>query len=85
MPDQNHSEALVQARIDISRLELQVDHLTAATESLSESNRQLTAKLDQVLLALSEARGGWRVLMAVGGAAGTIGAAVTWFFQHFTK
>jgi prefoldin subunit 5 len=83
--DIHHSEALVQARIDITRLEVQVTHLSASTARLEESNQQLTEKLDQVLLTLSEARGGWKTLMVVGGAASTVGAVVTWIVQHFLK
>jgi prefoldin subunit 5 len=80
----NH-EALVQARIDITRLEVQVAHLSASMATLEESNQQLTAKLDQVLLTLSEARGGWKTLMVVGGAASAAGGVVTWVIEHFFK
>jgi prefoldin subunit 5 len=83
--DTNHNEALVQARIDITRLEVQVSHLSASTARLEESNQQLTEKLDQVLLTLSEARGGWKTLMVVGGAASAVGGVVTWVVQHFFK
>jgi prefoldin subunit 5 len=83
--DIHHNEALVQARIDITRLEVQVTHLSASTARLEESNQQLTEKLDQVLLTLSEARGGWKTLMVVGGAASALGALIAWVVQHFVK
>lgn len=83
MTDQ--AEALATARINIARLEVQVGNLTQGMEGLQESNKELTAKVDQVLLALSEARGGWRTLMLVGGAASSAGAAVAWIVQHFAK
>lgn len=76
---------LTEARINIARLQEQVTHLTQGMDDLQESNAQLTAKLDQVLLALSEARGGWRTLMLVGGAASSVGAIVTWAVGHFSK
>lgn len=85
MSDQSQSEALARARIDIGRLEVEVNHLRQGMADLQESNQQLTAKLDQVLLTLSEARGGWKTLMVVGGAASTAGAALSWVFQHFAK
>lgn len=85
MTDTAQAEALIKARIDISRLEVEVSHLTTGMGELQESNKQLTAKLDQVLLALSEARGGWRTLMLVGGAASTAGAGITWLMQHFGR
>lgn len=76
---------LTEARINIARLQEQVTHLTQGMDDLQKSNAQLTAKLDQVLLALSEARGGWRTLMAVGGAAATVGGFITWAVGHFSK
>lgn len=75
----------MQARIDITRLEVQVAHLSASTARLEESNQQLTEKLDQVLLTLSEARGGWKTLMVVGGAASALGAIIAWLVQHFYR
>jgi hypothetical protein len=83
--DQSQAEALATARINIARLEVQVGNLTQGMADLQESNQQLTAKLDQVLLTLSEARGGWKTLMVVGGAASTAGAVLSWIFQHFMK
>jgi hypothetical protein len=83
--DQSHAEALATARIDIARLEVQVGHLNKNMADLQESNQQLTDKLDQVLLTLSEARGGWKTLMLVGGTASTAGAALAWVIQHLSK
>jgi prefoldin subunit 5 len=80
--DNPHKE-LVEARINIARLQEQVDHLTAGMEDLQETNKELNAKIDQVLLTLSEARGGWKTLVLVGGAASALGGAVTWFAAHF--
>lgn len=85
MIDQSQAEALATARIDIARLEVEVGHLSRSMADLQESNQQLTDKLDQVLLTLSEARGGWKTLMVVGGAASTLGAALSWIIQHLGK
>lgn len=76
---------MTQARIDIARLEVEVSHLTQGMLDLQETNRQQTLKIDQVLLALSEARGGWKTLMLVGGAASTAGGVITWAISHFAK
>jgi hypothetical protein len=81
----NQAEALATARISIARLEVEVAHLRAGLAAVEESNQQLTAKLDQVLLTLSEARGGWKTLMVIGGAASAVGGLVTWLAQHFFK
>ena len=86
MNDQlNQTEALAIARIAIARLEVEVAHLRASLSAVEESNQQLTEKLDQVLLTLSEARGGWKTLMVVGGAASAAGGVITWLMQHLFK
>lgn len=84
MTDHTQME-LTEARINIGRLQTEVSHLSQGMDDLQESNKQLTAKLDQVLLTLSEARGGWRTLMLVGGAASSVGAGLAWAIQHFAK
>jgi hypothetical protein len=38
--------------------------------------------LDEVKALLTEARGGWRVMMLLGGAAATVGGLVTWALNH---
>lgn len=76
-------QTLTEARIHIGRLQVEVAHLTNSVEDLKESNRLQTIKLDQVLLALSEARGGWRTLMLVGGAASTVGGLISWAITHW--
>lgn len=40
-------------------------------------------KLDIVLDKLAEAKGGWRTLMLLGGAASTVGGCVTWIATHW--
>jgi hypothetical protein len=85
MNDPAQQQALTEARIDIGRLQVEVGHLTKSMADLQESNQQLTAKLDQVLLTLSEARGGWKTLMIVGGAAASAGGGLAWLAQHFAK
>ena len=84
MPDP-HQEELIEARINIARLESEVAHLTRSMGEVKESQADMAAKLDAVLLTLSEARGGWKTLMLVGGAASTIGALVTWAITQFSK
>lgn len=41
------------------------------------------AKLDLVLDKLSEAKGGWRILMLLGGAAGALGSGLTWLLSNY--
>lgn len=73
-----HQQELTEARINIARLEAEVGHLTAGMADLS-------AKMDAVLTQLSEAKGGWKTLMLVGGAASSFGAGLSWLLAHVPK
>jgi negative regulator of sigma E activity len=44
----------------------------------------MSEKLDMVLSALTEAKGGWRAMMWIAGAVASAAAAVTWALQHVT-
>lgn len=52
-------------------------------EEMRRSQEALAKKLDDVLTVMSEARGGWRTLMVIGGAAGSVGAGLAWAISHF--
>lgn len=80
-----HNQELTEARINIARLESEVAHLTAAMAEVKVSLADTAEKLDAVLLKLSEARGGWRTLMLVGGAASSFGAGLAWVIAHLPK
>jgi hypothetical protein len=67
--------ALTEAQIDIAVLKSQLTEIKA-------KQSEIGTKLDTVLAKLSEAKGGWRLLMALGGAAATAGGAITWFLTH---
>lgn len=62
----------------IAAIQVEVSYLKAAVADLRATNAELDRKLDQVLFQMAEARGGWRTLMLIGGAAGTLGSALTW-------
>lgn len=78
------AEALVQAQVDLARLESEVSHLTEIVAELKASNKAVTEKLDQIQRTLAEARGGWRTMMWMGGAAASVGGFVTWLATHVT-
>lgn len=54
-------------------------------EEVRAAQKALADKLDAVLTVMSEARGGWRTLMLIGGASGTIGALLAWLFNHLGR
>ena len=60
---------------DIGRLEAKVEHLENTVRAMDE-------KLDLLTAYMSEARGSWRTLLAIGGLASACGAAVTWMIGY---
>jgi putative NADH-flavin reductase len=54
----------------------------AEIDALKESIDELKIEVKRISATLSEARGGWRTLMLVGGAASVLGAAISKFFAY---
>ncbi len=82
-------EALQQAEVerrqhavDIAVLQQQMRTVNDQITRMSTALDTLTAKLEEVNITLTEARGGWRTLMWLGGAASGVGAAFTWVMTH---
>lgn len=69
--------------IQLAAMSVEVAYLKVAVSDLRATNAELDRKLDQVLAQLAEARGGWRTLMLIGGAAGTLGSGFTWLFSQW--
>lgn len=61
---------------DLGRLEAQVEGVIRKLDDLDKDVKQINKTL-------SEAAGGWKILMMIGGASGTVGAAITYFLQYF--
>ena len=45
----------------------------------------LEGRLEVLETSAAEKRGGWKVIAAVAGSAGTIGAGIAWLIQHFSE
>lgn len=61
------------------------DMLAEQRKTLEAQNKtlaDLTMQLAGVSSTLSEARGGWRVLLAIGGAASGVTVALQWLIEH---
>jgi prefoldin subunit 5 len=57
--------------------ETEIKHLQADMDKLVSDMDDIKATLNSINNTLAEARGGWKVLMLVGGAGGALGAFVT--------
>ena len=60
-----------------------LDSLEKDIQGLREDMRRVFEKLDNINTTLSEAKGGWRLLMWVGGAGGVIGASMSTIAHYF--
>jgi hypothetical protein len=60
----------------------QFGELKAEVRMLVSAVRDLDSKVDTIHEKLSEAKGGWKVLMGLGGASSVLGGLVTWFATH---
>lgn len=60
----------------VAALQVQVSDIRANQMAMNQ-------KMDLVLDKLAEARGGWRALMMLGGASGSLGAGITWVVSHW--
>jgi len=58
--------------------------LEAKVEELEKKVDAMSHKLDDILITLNEAKGGWRMLMGVAGAAAAGASALQWAFNHVT-
>lgn len=68
--------------VEYGELRGAVAALQTQIAQITERQSRIDGKLDTVISELSQAKGGWRVMMLVGGAASSLGAAFTWALQH---
>jgi hypothetical protein len=68
---------------------MEFGQIRAQVTQLLESDRQKTLLLQTmsedmqaIRLQLAEAKGGWRLLVALGGAASALGGFITWGLSH---
>lgn len=82
--DTLNQEALSQAHVAIAVLETKVESQGREIGELKALIREMSGKLDGVVNTLSEARGGWKFMMLLGGGAATFGSVLTWVATHMT-
>ena len=68
--------------IEFGRMQAELEGLRRDNDRLLELLEHLTVRVDEMSKQMSEAKGGWRVLMLIGGACATAGSGLTWVLQH---
>ena len=69
------SDLMEQAR-ELATHAAEIKHLQSDMDKMVEDMEEIKKAIIEINKTLSEAKGGWKVLMLVGGAAGTIGAGI---------
>ena len=60
-----------------------IEHLQQDMDKLVAEMAEVRKSLQSIQSTLSEAKGGWKVLMMIGGSAGALGAAITQAVHYF--
>lgn len=63
--------------------ETEIKHLQADMDKLVADMEAIKETLANINTTLAEARGGWKVLMMLGGAGGALGSAITYTLTHW--
>lgn len=66
----------------ITRDSLQIARLEEQFSSMRETLEKMSARMEAMERQLSEARGGWRTLVWLGGAAASLGGCAAWIASH---
>lgn len=68
---------------EFGRLQARVEQLLKSNEELAETVKALTNAVQAMQLQMAEAKGGWKTLVFLGGAAATLGGVLSALASHF--
>ena len=71
-----------QSHIDIAVLKIIVENQAKEIAAMTQALKIMGDQLAEMNSLLSEAKGGWKVIAAVAGAAAVFGSVVSWLLQH---
>lgn len=79
-----------QTAVGLALLENEMVHLKVGMSDVKFQNARQNEKMEEILKMvnnmnqqLAEARGGWKALLLMGGAAGSIGGFITWLISNW--
>jgi len=75
----------IETAVAIATHASEIKHLQADMDKLVRDMGAIKQTLDSINSTLSEAKGGWKVLMLVGGAGGVVGAGISWLIENIGK
>ncbi len=76
------SENAISTARELATHAADIEHLQRDMDKLAADMDEIKRSIAAINTMLSEARGGWRMLMLISGASGTLGAALTQFGHY---
>ena len=70
---------------DVAAHDVEIKHLQDDMDRMVKEMAEIKKALNAIDRTLSEAKGGWKTLVVVGGVASSIGAAAAWIANHFWR
>lgn len=61
----------------------EIKHIQDDLDAIAAEMKEVRIALAEINKTLSEARGGWKILMMIGGAGGAVGSFITWIVAHW--
>jgi len=61
----------------------EIKHIQDDLDAIAAEMKEVRIALSEINKTLSEARGGWKILMMIGGAGGAVGSFITWVVAHW--
>lgn len=71
--------------VEIKHLQDDMDKMVKEMDKMVKEMDEIKKSLALIQATLSEAKGGWKTLLMVGGAAVTMGGVISWLLQHIGK
>ena len=71
-------------QIKLAVHENEIKHLQTDMDKLVRDMEELKVSIAEISKTLSEAKGGWHVLMVMGGVGAAFGSVIGWAFEHFS-
>jgi len=69
--------------MEFGRLQAQVETLLKSDAEKTELLRALHQDVTAMRLQMAEARGGWKLMMLLGGAAASLGGGISWVLSNW--
>lgn len=71
-------------QVKLAVQENEIKHLQDDVDRLVRDMKDLKAAVAEISRVLAEAKGGWQVLMIMGGVGAAFGSVIGWAIEHFS-